>query len=269
MSRKRKHHKAPATPPAANGAALTSHADAALSASRYKEAIEHYKELLKRERRPAWVEGLAAAYAGRAAQLAAKGLLKEALALWRTRAEVCGAPVFEGPYVSWLLQAGDTDQVLRLLAGATRLPPETQVQLETQLAAAVLVAPDSALTRLAADSPLMRHRAAAQAALAACARGDDAAMATHVQAIPFRSPYRDLRAILKALALYPTDIEQAAAALARVPADGPFEPLAAVLRVCLLPGHEWIATLRSLDHDGRALLNVGDRLRTLARSAVR
>ena len=254
MSRKRKHHKAPATPPAANGAALPSHADAALRASRYKEAIEHYKELLKRERRPAWVEGLAAAYAGRAAHLAAKGLLKEALALWRTRAEVCGAPVFEGPYVSWLLQAGDTDQVLRLLAGTTRLPPETQVQLETQLAAAVLVAPDSALTRLAADSPLMRHRAAAQAALAACARGDDAAMATHVQAIPFRSPYRDLRAILKALALYPTDIEQAAAALARVPADGPFEPLAAVLRVCLLPGHEWIATLRSLDHDGRALL---------------
>jgi hypothetical protein len=100
MSRKRKHLKAQATPPAANGAALPGHIDAALSASRYKEAIEHYKLLLKRERRPAWVEGLAAAYAGRAAQLAAKGLVKEALALWRTRAEMCGAPLFEGPYVS-------------------------------------------------------------------------------------------------------------------------------------------------------------------------
>jgi tetratricopeptide (TPR) repeat protein len=254
MSRKRKHPKAPATPPVANSAALPSHADAALSASRYKQAIEHYKDLLKRERRPDWVEGLAAAYAGRAAQLAEKGLLKEALALWRTRADVCGAPVFEGPYVGWLLQAGETDQALRWLAGASRLPPETQAQLETRLAAAVLVAPDGALTGLAADSALMRHRAAAQAALAACARGDDAAMAEHLQAIPFRSPYRDLRAILKALALHATDIEQAAAALARVPADGPFEPLAAVVRVCVLPGYEWVTALHSLDPDGRALL---------------
>ncbi len=254
MSRKRKHHKAPATPPVANSAALPGHADAALSASRYKEAIEHYKELLKRERRPDWVEGLAAAYAGRAAQLAEKGLLKEALALWRTRADSCGAPVFEGPYVGWLLQAGEVDQALRLLGGASGLPPETQAQLETQLAAAVLVAPDSALTGLATDNPLMRHRADAQAALAACARGDDGAMAEHLRAIPFRSPYRDLRALLKALALHATDIEQAALALARVPTDGPFEPLAAVLRACVLPGHAWVTALHSLDADGRALL---------------
>ena len=254
MSRKRKQQKVSATHPATNNVALPGHADEALHASRYKEAIEHYKVLLKRERRPAWVEGLAAAYAGRAAQLAAKGLIKEALALWRTRADMCGAPVLEGPYVGWLLRAGDTDQALRLLAGASKLPPETQAQLETQLAGAVLVAPDSALTGLAADSPLMRHRATAQAALAACARGDDAALAEHLQAIPFRSPYRDLRAILKALALHTTDVEQAAAALARVPANGPFEPLAAVLRVCVQPGQEWVAALRSLDEDGRALV---------------
>ncbi len=254
MSRKRKHSKAPATPLGANSAALPGDADAALGASRYKEAIEQYKERLKRERRPEWVAGLAAAYAGRAAQLAAKDLVKEALALWRTRADVCGAPLIDGPYLSWLLQAGETDQALRLLADASRLPPETQAQLETQLAAAVLVAPDSALTALAADSPLLRHRAAAQAALAACADGDAAAMAEQLQAIPFRSPYRDLRGILKALALHATDVGQAAAALARVPADGPFEPLARVLRVCLLPGHEWVAALRSLDPEGRALV---------------
>jgi hypothetical protein len=254
MSRKRKHHKASSTLPVANSAALPGHADAALGASRYKDAIEHYKELLKHERRSAWLEGLAAAYAGRAAQLAAKGLVKEALALWHTRAEVCGAPVVEGPYVGWLLQAGEAEQALRLLAGAAKLPPEAQAQLETQLAGAVLVAPDSALSGLPPDSPLLRHRAAAQAALAACVGGDDAAMAEHLQAIPFRSPYRDLRSILKALALHNTDLEQAAAALARVPADGPFEPLAAALRACVLPGQEWVAALRNLDEAGRALV---------------
>jgi tetratricopeptide (TPR) repeat protein len=254
MSRKRKHYKASATLPVANGAALPGDADAALGASRYREAIEHYKELLKRERRPAWLAGLAAAYAGRAAQLAAKGLVKEALALWRTRADMCGTPLLEGPYVGWVVQAGEAGQALRLLAGAGKLPPEAQAQLETQLAGVVLVAPDSALTGLPPDSPLLRHRAAAQAALAACARGDDAVMAEHLQAIPFRSPYRDLRAILKALALCTTDIEQAAGALARVPAHGPFEASAAPLRACVLPGQEWVAALRSLDEEGRALV---------------
>lgn len=254
MSRKRKHYKVSATSPVADDGALADHAGAALGASRYKEAIEHYKDLLKRERRPAWVEGLAAAYAGRAAQLMAKGLAKEALALWRTRAEVCGRPLFEGPYVGWLVQAGETGQVLRWLAGAAKLPPEAQAELETQVAGLVLVAPDSALTGLHPDSPLLRHRAAAQGALAACARGDDQVMTGHLQAIPFRSPYRDLRALLKALALCTTDPGQAAAALTRVPAHGPFEPLAAAVRACVLPGLEWIGALRSLDEEGRALV---------------
>jgi tetratricopeptide (TPR) repeat protein len=254
MSRKRKHYKTPATLPVANSAALPGDADAALGASRYREAIEHYKELLKRERRPAWLDGLAAAYAGRAAQLAAKSMFKEALALWRTRADMCGTPLYEGPYVDWLVQAGETGQALRLLAGAGKLSPEARAQLETRLAGAVLVAPDSTLTDLPPDSPLLRYRRAAQAALAACVRGDDAVMAEHLQAIPFRSPYRDLRPIFKALVLCTTDSEQAAAALARVPADGPFEALAAPLRVCILPGQEWVAALRSLDEEGRSLV---------------
>jgi tetratricopeptide (TPR) repeat protein len=254
VSRRKKHRKAAAAPPVTNGAVLPGDADAALGASRYKAAIEHYKELLKRERRAVWLEGLAAAYAGRAAQLAVKGLVKEALALWRTRAEVCGTPVCEGPYVAWLLQAGEAEQALRLLADAARQPPEVQAQLETGLAGVVLVAPDSALTAMAADSPLLRHRAAAQAALAAYARGDDVAMAEHQQAIPFRSPYRDLRALLKALTLQETDAEQSAVALARVPLNGPFEPLAAALRACNLPGDEWVCALRNLDEEGRALV---------------
>lgn len=255
MSRKKRPSKASAAPPIVKKAALPDQADAALGASRYREAIEHYKELLKQERRPAWLEGLATAYAGRAEQLAQKGMLKEALALWRTRADICGTPLLEAPYVAWLLEAGEGEQALRLLSGAAqKLSPEAQAQLETRVAAAVLVAPDSALTGFAADSPLLRHRATAQAAVAAFARGDDAAMVEHVQAIPFRSPYRDLRTLLKAFSLYRTDPRQAAVAVSRVPSDGPFERLAAVLRVCVLPGEAWLASLHSLNEEGRALV---------------
>lgn len=252
MSRKKSQHKSGGTARLANSASLPEQAEAALGLSRFKQAIDLYKELLKRERRPDWVEGLATAYAGRARDLAAKGLTKEALALWRTRADVCGRPLFEGPYLDWLLKAGETDQALRLLAKGANLPPETQAQLEFQLAAAALVAPDSALAQLPEDSPLLRHRAAAQAALAACARGDDVEMAEQLQAIPFRSPYRDLRPVLKALCA--TDPAQAAAAAARLPTSGPFEPLAAALRVCALPGTGYVNALHGLSEEARALV---------------
>ena len=252
MSRKKK--SASIVPASTDSAALEEHAHAALGASRYKEAIDHFKGLLKRERRSAWLEGLAAAYAGRAEQLVGKGMVKEALALWRTRADACGVSLLGGPYVGWLLQSGQIEQALGLLPAVERLPPEARALAHTQLAAAVLAAPDAALSGLPADSAMLRQRAAARAALAACARSDATGLEEALQAISFRSPYRDLRPLLKALALHASDPPQAAAALARVPEKGPFEPLARALRVCLMPGTEWLAGLRQLDEAGRTLV---------------
>lgn len=137
MSRKAKQHKAHAKPVSLhdkNGITLAAEAEAALRASRYKEAIELYKELIKRERRPDWIDGLAACYAGRAHDLAAKGMVQEASVLWRNRTQLCGKPLAEGPYFGWLLQAGGRDEMFRLLADKT-LPDATQTELETHLAA--------------------------------------------------------------------------------------------------------------------------------------
>ena len=254
MPHKNKSKSGAAMPAVALGAALEGPAEAALVASRFKEAIEHFKGLLKRERRPAWLAGLAAAYAGRAEQLVGKGMIKEALALWRTRADACGVPVLAGPYVDWLLQSGEVEQVLALLRRGDALTPQVQARIQNQLAPAVLVAPETLLAGVPADSPLLRHRAAAQAALAAVVHADDAALAQALQAIAFRSPYRDLRPLLKALALLRTDPELAATALARVADAGPFGRLAAALRVAVLPAHEWLAGLRRLDEPGRLLV---------------
>ncbi|MDP4027969.1 MAG: tetratricopeptide repeat protein [Gallionella sp.] len=256
MSRKVKQHKAqtkPVSPHAMDSAVLAAEAGAALSASRYKEAIELYKELVKRERQPIWVDGLAACYAGRARDLAAKGMLKEALVLWRNRAQLCGKPLAEGPYFDWLFQAGEQKELFQLLADNT-LPEATRTELETCLAATVLAAPDNALPALPADSALLRHRSLVLGALAAYHRGDFAAMGEQLQAIPFRSPYRDLKPALKALALLTTDAEAAQAAIARLPSTGPFERLAAVLRAAVLPDGGWLAALRDLNEDGRHLV---------------
>ena len=225
-----------------------------LEAGRYREAIELYKSLLKQERRSEWLDGLAASYSGRADELASKGMLPEALVVWRNRSSLCGKPLTDGPYVAWLLRAGEYHAALSLLTTAGDPSVTTDSDLETRLAAVALIAPDSALAQLAADSPLRRHRGAALAAIAACCRGDSPDLDEQLRAIPFRSPYRDLRFVLKALLLVSSDASQAAELIARVAVDGPFEKLAAVVRAGVLPGTRWLTALLDLDEESRWLL---------------
>lgn len=231
-------------------------AGAALAAARYKEAIELYKDLLKRERRPAWLQSLAAAYAGRAEQLAAKDMLKEALALWRTRAETCQVPLLDGPYVGWLIRTGQLEQAMRLLPSVDELPAALRERAAAQLAPAVLVAADHLLAGVSPES--QAQRTAARAAIAVYAQGgaqgDPAALEAALQGISFRSPYRDLRPLLRGLTLLATDPTGAAASLARVPATSPFGALVQALGVCLMPGTDWLAGLRALDDAGRTLV---------------
>ncbi len=227
-----------------------SQARQALDSGRYREAVELFKELLKQERRSEWVDGLAASYAGRASELAGKGMLQEALVVWRNRSSLCDKPLVEGPYLDWLLRNGDHHAALRLLT----TPDVQATELETRLAAVALTAPDSALAQLPDDTALRRHRSAALAAVAACCRGDAVDLDAQLRAIPFRSPYRDLRFVLKALLLVGDDAAQAAEMIVRVAVDGPFEKLAAVVRTALLPGSRWLAAMLDLEDDGRQLL---------------
>jgi hypothetical protein len=110
VSRRNRPVNKAAVPREAGATARPGDAEAALAAARYREAIELYKGRLKREQRAEWVDGLAAAYAGRSAQLAAKGLAAEALALWRTRADICGTPLLDRTYLDLLVRAGETGQ---------------------------------------------------------------------------------------------------------------------------------------------------------------
>lgn len=256
MSRKAKQPKAhakPLAPHVRESAALAADAEAALGALRYKDATELYKELVKRESRPDWVDGLAASYAGRAHELAAKDMIKEALVLWRNRTQLCGKPLAEGPYLGWLLQVGEQGEMSRLLADKS-LPDAARAELEMRLAATMLAAPANALPGLPADSALLRHLPTAQAALAAYCRGDFAALEEQLSAIPFRSPYRDLKPLLKALALLQSDVEAARTAIARLSVGGGFERLAAALRAAVLPDGGWLAALSGLDEGSQQLV---------------
>ncbi len=61
---------------------------------------------MKIEDRPEWLLELAAAYAGRARELAAKGMPKEAIILWENRALVAPQLPPELDYCALLLRQG-------------------------------------------------------------------------------------------------------------------------------------------------------------------
>ncbi|MBV5298429.1 MAG: hypothetical protein JZU64_09960 [Rhodoferax sp.] len=255
-----------------------------LEKGRYRDAVACYKALLKTERRPEWLVGLAAAYAGRAKGLAAKGMLQEAIGLWRSRAELCGTPLWDGPYAGWLVRDGRLAEALAYLAqqrASSATPPDGQRNdeiafLEAQLAPGLLTADKAMLALLPAESLLLRHRPHALAALTAYSSKDAAALEQALAEISFRSPYRDLRTLLKAMLLWETDEESARSALVRLPEDGPFEPLAAPLRTLLISGPERLRRWAGLDGSQQAMAldllgcppTLASLLRTLAETDV-
>ncbi len=98
-----------------------------------------------------------------------------------------------------------------------------------------LAGDERALASLAPESPLARHLPMAQAAVAAFCRGDDAAMDAALAGLPYRSPYRDLRWLLKGLACHPENPAAGRRFLARIAPDSPFH-LPARIAAAVLTG---------------------------------
>lgn len=260
MARKLKHGKGGGkygAPHTLTDTGLGDAAKHALHTAHYKDAIELCKELCKRNGSAENRELLAAAYAGRAEDLADKGMVKEAVVVWRNRADLCGRPLMEGPYPGWLKQLGDMKSLLHAyracLRGEGKDPVRSaeQAAIEAGLAAYVLTAPEAALADLPADSPLMCGRLQARAALKAyCESAPDLDAA--LKAIPFRSPYRDLGRILKLMARMETD-PAALDDLARIAASSPFARLAEMAKLAALPLDRWVPAVVALHGEDRAL----------------
>jgi len=221
---------------------LEAHATDLLENQRYKEAIAAFKDLLHRERRQPWLTALSKAYAGRAEELAGKGMIKEALAIWRGRSELCGTPLVEPAYIELLIQAGQIDTAIGVLK---EHPDEPEIQrylpgLRALAAAQALAGRDAVLDFFPGDDPVVRDFPAALAALQAYCQSDDGAVETHLKAIPFRSPYRDLRQILKALLRFDTDEAGAERSLARIDSGSPFSGICNAMRAARLPNPEFM-----------------------------
>lgn len=238
MASKRKRKKRPASAEASPAPVgdLRQQAAAALEAGKYRDAIALFKSFGKAGgERSQWEQGLIDAYRGRALELQAKGMDREALTIWQNREQVRPGQMPDPAYLALLFRLGHTGAAIE---GYQRLAedcaPEVLNSLRVQLAALCLAGVDC-LESLPPDDPVRRDGAAARTALAAYCDGNDDHLALALRRIPFRSPYRDFATILKALLAIPEDPAAADSFLERVAADSPFSPLASAARLARLP----------------------------------
>ncbi len=201
----------------------------ALAQDHYKEAIAYYKQLLKQENKTAWQTGLAQAYLERGRELAAKAMYKEAVIMWENRAAACKDESHLGLYMEWLLKA---EQYVR----AARLYQKHQIVLEKNstekqlpaLFGALLLSTDNAelYQELKKIPHWETHIQAAQNLLEAyCQGSSDEALEVYLKAIAFRSPFRELRTLIKALSTLETDPLVAQQLLQKIPPDSPYQGL--------------------------------------------
>ena len=203
-----------------------------LSAQDYKDAIDVYKLLLKREPQPeaGWGESLAMAYLERARQLAQKAMYREATVLWENLPTLCGQAPRPELYIDWLLHSGQYAKAMRAYTHhATAL--STAGELETSLAALALADQKDVLQAIPPNSPLRSHLAVAQDALRAYGQGEtEDVVRERLKAISIRSPYRDLRQALAALLKLETDPTGALALIERIPPTSPYQDLVELVR---------------------------------------
>ncbi len=228
----------------------------ALQNRRYKEAIVLFKDLLKLDRRPDWEQGLADAYRQRAFQVADKGMWQEAIILWDNHVKLDPQSVLSDAYLGWLVHAGQFPKLVKLLADAGsaleqgpvgRRLPETMAVLALQN--------EKLLAALPQEHPISKHHPVVKRAIRAYCAGRDEEYEEALRQIPSRSPYRNVRTLLKALLLMGHDRAAGLELLERIEEDSACRSLARVLQRQAQPAGPDIVAVSELSHKQQALVH--------------
>jgi cellulose synthase operon protein C len=221
VKKSQRHTPGSSVPPAV----LAERGTEALRRERFKEAVELFKQAIRLEPRAEWRDALADAYRGRARDLAAKGMFKEAAMVLENTMGL-GSPARDPDlYLCCLIRDGQQQKAAAYLLSH---PPEEE-NLEA-LAAALLVSvprlPDPAP---GASPEQIRWRDLAIASRAALAAWCDGAAAEeidrHLGKISLRSAFRPVRLLLKILIAPPEDLDRTRRVLETVLPESPFYPL--------------------------------------------
>lgn len=194
-----------------------------LRSGNYKDAIPFFKELLCRgdvaERR----EFLTEAYLGWVNQLVEKGFVREALAILETMTRSSLSSGQEALHISLLLRIGKyKEAALCYCRFRDALSAENCRQLEALFGALLLGGEDSISSAFPDGSSLLEHHSTARQAMISYCAADDAAAERALKLIPFRSPFRDFRLLLKGMLLRDTDAVAADRFLEKISVNSPY-----------------------------------------------
>ena len=195
-----------------------------LRLGRFKDAIEAFKQLARRDPQPKWKPLLDQAYVGRARALAAKGMVKEAQIVLENTADAKGVvsdPLF---YLGCLIRQAQFRKAADYCRKAVDSGAAEAASFSELAAVLGLAAPASGL-------PAPASVASAEKSLAAwCAGAPADEVDRLLQAISLRSSARPLRLILKSL-LQTGDEGKRAGLLEMIPETSAFVGLARVAAV--------------------------------------
>ena len=227
---------------------LADRATEALRQQRFKEAIELFKQAIRQEPRLEWKDSLANAYRGRARDLAAKSMFKEAAMVLENTIAPDGPVRDPNLYLTCLLRDGQQQKAAAYLLNRPPVSGAEHEDLEPMAAALLVAVPRLPDPGPGAGPEQVRWRALAIASRAALAAWCDGATAEeidrHLNGISLRSAFRPLRLLLKSLITMPVDRDRTRPVLESISPDSPFYPLrqavaAAVRRETTLGAHEW------------------------------
>jgi len=209
----------------------TTKARECLAKKQYREAINAYKELLKSSPDQTLQRELAEAYRGRVHELVLKGMYPEALVLWENQARLTGESPWNTDYVSWLFKAGQytklADQVDTLTA---MLEPLGLARPVLEMLAILALDDSKLLARFAPGHAIARHQPIMLEAFKAYSSGQSGTAESCLQQIPSRSPYREVRTLLKGLLLLEQDRAAGLDFLDGIASDSVIRPLAEHLK---------------------------------------
>ncbi|MFI3154645.1 MAG: hypothetical protein QX199_00670 [Methylococcaceae bacterium] len=226
------------------------------NAGQYKEAIELYKQLLKRADNKAWRQALAQCYLQRALSFAEKGMVKEAVVLWDNYAESAESP-YQGYdcYIAWLFQINNTAKVKTCLSrlSAQQLD-EYYPDLAGLLGLLIITEKPELDVMLPKDSAFIIHLGFVRAALKAYQNNKLEELEQALKQLPFRSAFRDFRTLLKAALSLPDSAEQAQSLLTKIPAASPYYQSAQLLLAATHNGSVLVNDLLQLDFKQRQII---------------
>lgn len=174
-----------------------------MQAEHYKDVIKLYKDLLKLEQQDEWRQALSQVYVWRADQLVSKGMFKEALVMWDNRLQLTGSMEPIEGYCRCLIGAGQVHRAAQIFVDAPADFQNSQAgrQLLSQLALFLLDDDEKLASLIVEKFQLNDQLTAILAAVDAYCQGQDSEMELGLRRISFRSPFKDLRQILRALSM--------------------------------------------------------------------